>query len=79
MDRGGLSLLSNVGLPDLVAHDVEQYVRIALDLTSDLPGLAQLRATLRQRMQASPLRDARQFARDVEAAYREMWRRWCSK
>jgi predicted O-linked N-acetylglucosamine transferase (SPINDLY family) len=28
-------------------------------------------------MQRSPLMDARQFARDVEAAYRQMWRAWC--
>ena len=30
--RGGLSILSNVGLPELVAHDAEQYVRIAVEI-----------------------------------------------
>jgi predicted O-linked N-acetylglucosamine transferase (SPINDLY family) len=77
--RGGVSILSNVGLPELVAHDAEQYVRIAVDLANDLPRLSQLRATLRNRMQASPLMNAPRFARNVEAAYREMWRRWCAK
>ena len=77
--RGGASILSNVGLPELVAHDAEQYVRIAVDLANDLPRLSELRATLRNRMQASPLMDAPRFARNVEAAYREMWRRWCAK
>ena len=74
--RGGLSILSNLGLTDLVAHDVRQYVRIAADLANDLPRLGQLRATLRERMQSSPLMDAPRFARGVEAAYRTMWRRW---
>ena len=75
--RGGVSILSNVGLPELVAEDVGQYVRIAVDLAQDLSRLSELRATLRGRMQASPLMDAPRFARNVEAAYREMWQRWC--
>jgi predicted O-linked N-acetylglucosamine transferase (SPINDLY family) len=75
--RGGLSILSNLGLPDLVAHDPQQYVQIAADLAGDLPRLAGLRAALRSRMERSPLMDAPRFARNVEAAYRSMWRRWC--
>jgi len=75
--RGGLSILSNLGLPELVAHDAEQYLRIAEELAGDLARLAGLRATLRQRMQNSPLTDAPRFAGNVEAAYRQMWRRWC--
>jgi predicted O-linked N-acetylglucosamine transferase (SPINDLY family) len=72
--RGGMSILSNIGLTDLAATSPEQYVEIASKLASDLPRLAELRATLRPRMQASPLMDGPQFARDVEAAYRQMWR-----
>lgn len=75
--RAGLSILSNIGLPELVAYDVDQYVKIALGLASDLPRLSMLRSNMRTRMRASPVMHALQFARDVEAAYREMWRRWC--
>jgi predicted O-linked N-acetylglucosamine transferase (SPINDLY family) len=50
------------------------YVKIAVELAGDLPRLAQLRSTLRGRMEASPLMDAPGFAREIEAAYREMWR-----
>ena len=76
VSRGGLSILSNVGLADLVANDAAQYVRTAVALASDLPRLAELRAGLRQRMQGSPLMDAHRFARDVEAAYRRLWAHW---
>ena len=78
VSRAGLSILSNVGLPELVARTTDQYVQIASALAADLPGLTKLRKTLRERMRASPLMDAPGFARDVEAAFRTMWRNWCA-
>jgi len=77
--RAGLSILSNVGLPELVAGGEDEYVQIAAALAADLPGLALRRSTLRQRMQHSPLMDAPRFARAIEAAYRHMWRQWCAR
>jgi protein O-GlcNAc transferase len=75
--RAGLGLLRTVGLPELVAASKAEFVSIACNLANDLPWLAELRATLRPRMQSSPLMDAPRFARHVEHAYRKMWRRWC--
>jgi protein O-GlcNAc transferase len=75
--RAGLSILSNAGMATLVAHDVEQYVQIATALAADRKNLAALRATLRERLRRSPLMDARRFARNVEAVYSSIWRRWC--
>jgi predicted O-linked N-acetylglucosamine transferase (SPINDLY family) len=75
--RAGVSQLSNLGLPELIARTPDQYVQIATDLANDLPRLAELRRTLRARMEASPLMDAPRFARNIEAAYRQMWRNWC--
>jgi protein O-GlcNAc transferase len=77
--RGGASILANLGLPELIAKTPQQYVHIAAGLASDSPRLAELRRTLRSRMEASPLMDAPRFARNVEAVYRQMWRNWCSK
>ncbi len=76
--RVGVSLLSNAGMPELVAHAPDDYVRIAVALAGDLPRLAHLRRALRPRLEHSPLMDAPRFARDVEAAYRQMWRTWCA-
>ena len=77
VSRGGFSILSNLGLSDLCAADLESLPRKAIELAGDLPKLAALRAGLRERMRTSPLMDAPRFARDMEAAYRRMWREWC--
>ena len=76
VSRAGLSLLTNLGLPSLVAHAEEDYVNIAESLAGDLPRLAELHSTLRDRMRASVLMDAPRFTRQVEQVYREMWRTW---
>jgi predicted O-linked N-acetylglucosamine transferase (SPINDLY family) len=77
VSRGGLSILSNVGLPHLAATNPEQYLHTARALATDLPALATLRAALRQMIQTSPLMNGPAFARDVESAYRQMWLAWC--
>jgi protein O-GlcNAc transferase len=41
--------------------------------------LSELRRTLRAKMQASALMDAPRFARNIEAAYHQMWRNWCKQ
>jgi len=79
VSRAGWSQLSNLGLPELVAFSQEGYIQIATELAQDLPHLAALRASLRTRMQASPLMDAPRFARGIEVAYRAMWRQWCGE
>ncbi len=74
--RGGRSILSNASLSELVAQSPEEYLQIALALAGDLPRLSVLRAGLRERIERSPLRDAHGFAREIESAYRQMWRKW---
>jgi protein O-GlcNAc transferase len=59
-----------------VGRTPEQYVRIAVGLASDLPRLIELRSTLRQRMEQSALMNAPRFTRNMERAYRQMWRKW---
>src|SRR5262249_4469187 len=77
--RGGRSILSNIGLTELIAEMPRDYFQIAVGLAGDLPRLAELRVGLRERMALSPLRDATGLARDVEAAFAGMWARWLQK
>ena len=78
VSRAGLSILTSIGLEAFAASSEADYLRVAMELAADLPRLEALRSTLRSRMLASPLMDAPRFARNVEAAYRKMWERWCS-
>ena len=77
--RTGVSLLTAVRLPELIAQTPDEYVEIAVRLASDLPRLAALRAGLRERMRQSSLCDGPRLARAVEVAYRDMWREWCGR
>jgi predicted O-linked N-acetylglucosamine transferase (SPINDLY family) len=74
--RAGLTILSNLGLPELIAETPQQYIQVAAALAGDVPRLANLRRTLRERMRRAPLMDAPRFARGFEAAYRQMWHNW---
>ena len=77
--RMGLSVLTNLGLDELVADSPAAYARIASELARDLPRLVDLRAGLRTRLQRSPVGDASRFARDLQAACRSMWRDRCDR
>jgi len=77
--RFGGSALVALNLQKWIAGSSEQYVETAVRLAGDLDRLGQLRATLRDRMRASPLLDAAGFTGNLEEAYREMWIRWCQQ
>jgi hypothetical protein len=69
--------LAAAGLESLTAYSLDEYVDIAVRLASDLPRLAAMRAGMRDRMLSSPLCDGPTFVRDLEAAYRRIWRDYC--
>lgn len=77
--RVGASLLSAVNLPDLIAESVDEYAAIANRLAGDPQRLATLRATLRNRMLASPLCDGPGYGAWLADALRQAWRSRCSK
>jgi predicted O-linked N-acetylglucosamine transferase (SPINDLY family) len=71
--RVGVSILSNLGLADLlVARSEDEYVAKAAALIRQPALLAELRTTLRARLLGSPACDADSFTRDLERAYTDM-------
>jgi protein O-GlcNAc transferase len=77
VSRAGRSLLTNAGLPELVADTRSDYVGIACELAANRARRSELRAMLRSRLERSPVMDAPRFARNFETALRGMWTRWC--
>lgn len=78
VQRAGASIMTNLGLPELVANSEEEFVAQAVALASDLKRLSELRAGLRGRLSESPLGNAPVYARHVESAYRTAWKHYCS-
>jgi predicted O-linked N-acetylglucosamine transferase (SPINDLY family)/predicted SAM-dependent methyltransferase len=77
--RVGKSILSAVGLDDLATDDIEAYADCAVALAGDVERRREFRRTLRGRMGASTLMDPSRFTRDLETAFRDMWRRACDE
>jgi predicted O-linked N-acetylglucosamine transferase (SPINDLY family) len=77
--RVGLSLLTNIELPQLIAKEPAEYVDAAVKLSADTDNLAAIRLSLRERLADSGLLDAPNFAGDVEAIWRDIWRRYCAR
>jgi predicted O-linked N-acetylglucosamine transferase (SPINDLY family) len=79
LDRMGVSLLMNAGLPAWIAASPDDYVARAVSLADDLQRLSALRNGLRQQVRVSPIFDAPRFARHFEDALRGMWQKWCEQ
>ena len=79
LSHQGETILNNAGLPEWIAENEDDYVAKAAAFARDVEQLAALRARLRGQVLASPLFDAPRFARNLEAAFRGMWRKWCAQ
>ena len=73
--RVAASLLTAVGLPEMVATDLRQYEARALEFARDRPALAAVRRKLAANRAAAPLFDTPRFVRHIETAYLRMYER----
>ncbi len=71
--RVGASLLTAVGLPELIAADEGRYEELAVRLAGHPEELGELRRKLADRRTAWPLFDTPRLVRNLERAYRAMW------
>ncbi|CAG4905102.1 O-linked N-acetylglucosamine transferase, SPINDLY family protein [Paraburkholderia saeva] len=72
----GESILNTVDLAGWIAANDDEYVARAVAFAADRDHLMHLKAGLRQQLLASPLCDAPRFARNLEGAFRGMWRQY---
>jgi protein O-GlcNAc transferase len=72
------SLLTAIGMPELITESLEGYERTALALARDPQRLIALRHKLETNRDASALFDLPKCTLHIEAAYTRMWQNWCS-
>jgi predicted O-linked N-acetylglucosamine transferase (SPINDLY family) len=73
--RVAASLLSALGVPELITRSIEEYEALALKLTRDRAALAATREKIVRNRGTYPLFDTARFTRNLEAAYVTMWER----
>lgn len=73
--RVSSSLLTAIGLPELIVDTVDEYRALALRLSRDRSLISMLRAKLAAGRLSAPLFDSRRFTRHLEAGYQAIWRR----
>ncbi len=78
-ERISASELTAVGLERFIADNRGDYVRIAVALARDSALRIELREQLRPQMARSPLCDGESLAREIESAYRSIWKKYCSE
>jgi predicted O-linked N-acetylglucosamine transferase (SPINDLY family) len=74
--RQSLTHILAVGLEELVARDLADYIERAVELATDQSRLVGMRAGLRERMAASPLCDGKRFATNLMSILHDVWERW---
>ena len=73
--RVSASLLTHTGLEDWVAPTRAGYLELACRRATDLNGLAQLRAGLRERMRRSSLCDVDSFSTALAQLFTDLWKK----
>ena len=73
--RVSASLVTAIGLPELIVRSPDEYRALATRLAHDREALARLRARLAANRLTTPLFDSRLFVRHLEAGYEAMWLR----
>lgn len=73
--RVAASLLEAIGLRQLIATSLDDYIAIAIAIAHDPDRLARLKADLAAKRSSAPLFDTERYTRNLEAAFFEMWER----
>ena len=73
--RVSASLVTAIGLPELIVRSPEEYRALAIRLANERDALAGMRSRLAANRLTTPLFDSRLFVRHLEAGYEAMWQR----
>jgi len=73
--RAGASILTAIGLPELIMPDLAAYEDTAVRLATHPEEMAALKGKLAANRLTTPLFDTERFVRNLETAYEELWAR----
>ena len=74
--RVSASLLTAIGLPELITQTQEEYESLAIELATHSEKLLSIKNQLKSNLLIKPLFDAQLFTRHIEAAYAEAYQRY---
>jgi predicted O-linked N-acetylglucosamine transferase (SPINDLY family) len=74
--RVAASLLNAIGLPELITNTQEEYEALAIELALNPQKLAEIKLKLANNRLTTPLFDTPLFAKNLEAAYLQMYERY---
>jgi len=73
VSRMSSSILTAIGLPELITHSLKSYEDLAIELATNPVRLQSIRDRLRKNRLTEPLFDTERFVRNLESAYEKMW------
>jgi len=71
--RNSYTMMMNAGITEGIAWNVKEYVKWGVRFGTDQSLRQEVAWKLRQSRKTSPLWDGRQFAKEMENTYRQMW------
>jgi len=74
--RNGFALMTNAGITEGIAWTDEEYIAWGVKLGKDANLRQKISSKLRAAKRTAPLWNSKQFAREMETAYTEMWNRY---
>ena len=72
--RMSSSILTGIGLSELIVHSIEEYEVLAVRLAHNPGELQTIRQKLTKNLSTEPLFDTPRFTKNLENAYKEMWK-----
>ena len=72
--RVSSSILSALGVPELITHSIEEYESLAVRLALNALELKEIRQRIARNRIVEPLFDTPRFVKNLETAYKEMWK-----
>ena len=72
----GYSFLMNIGLPELCAFSIDEYVQKAVELAQDIPRIRKYHQTIRRKMLQSPVMDRSIYISEIESKYQQIYFDW---